>query len=171
MRRMIGSTRVLDIFEVAVLAGGVIFLAALMIVNIVAREAGHSIIVAEELGKFTMFIITFFGISYAARKARHLRMGAIFDLLSERNKKVMMFITATVTSLLMFYLGYIAVDYTISVQLSGRRSMALVWPWWTFAMWAPLGFFMAGIHYMRTIIKNVKEKETWLSPEEKTEYR
>ncbi len=168
--RPTSGSKLLDILETVVLAGSVFFLSALMFVNVIARGVGHSLLFGEEIGMLAMYLITFFGVSYAARKARHLRMGAIFDLLSERNQKIMMFITASVTSLVMLYLGYLAIRYTINVQQSGRQSMALGWPFWVFVIWAAVGFFMAGIHYIRTIIKNIKEKEVWLSPEERSEY-
>jgi hypothetical protein len=34
----------------------------------------------------------------------------------------------------------------------------------------PIGFASAGIQYVRTIIKNIIEKDVWLSPEQQSEY-
>ncbi len=170
MRWKIRPTMVLDILELAILAGGIISLSAISLVNVISREAGHSIVWAEELSQLIMFLITFFGISYGARKARHIRMGAIFDLVNERVKKVMMFTIASGTALLMFYLAYLAIGYALYIEQSGRVTVALRWPYWTFVIWPVAGFILTGIQYSRTIIKNVREKEVWMSPEEKTEY-
>lgn len=162
--------KALNIFEVALLVGGVVFLSALLFANVIARELGHSFVFGEELTVLIMILISFFGMSYAARKGRHIRMAAIYDLLSDKNKKKFVYIISTGSALLMFFLMYEAIKYTLDVASSKRITAALLWPYWTFVVWSAVGFLLTGIQYVRTIVKNVKENETWLSPEEKSEY-
>ena len=47
---------------------------------------------------------------------------------------------------------------------------ALMVPKWTFYVIIPLGFLLACIQYIRTVIKNFVEKDPWWSPDQKSEY-
>ena len=47
---------------------------------------------------------------------------------------------------------------------------ALRVPKWTFYMIIPVGFGLACIQYIRTIIKNLTEKDPWQSPDQQSEY-
>jgi TRAP-type C4-dicarboxylate transport system permease small subunit len=47
---------------------------------------------------------------------------------------------------------------------------ALQVPYWTFMIIVPVGFVSAAIQYVRTIIKNIVEKDVWQSPEQQSEY-
>jgi TRAP-type C4-dicarboxylate transport system permease small subunit len=47
---------------------------------------------------------------------------------------------------------------------------ALRIPTWIFYIIIPIGFGMACIQYIRTIIKNLTEKDVWQSPEQQSEY-
>ena len=52
----------------------------------------------------------------------------------------------------------------------GQTTSALRVPYWSFLIIVPIGFAAAGIQYVRTVIKNVMEKEVWLSAEQQSEY-
>jgi len=157
-------------FELIVLSSNIIILSILMFANVLGRFMGHSITWLEEIAQLQIFMITFIGISYGARKARHIRMGAILELLNKKLKKVMVIITSIGTMLVLFYLGYHAMKYTLNVMKSMRMTPSLLWPYWVFLIWAPIGFGLGGIQYLRTIIKNIKDPEIWWSAEEKSEY-
>ena len=77
--RILGS--VVDTFEVVSLCFGVAALACLLMANVVAREFFKSIYFVEEVSEFLVIFTTFVGVSYAVRKARHIRMGAFFDMM------------------------------------------------------------------------------------------
>jgi len=157
-------------FELIVLIGGIILLTFIMFTNVLGRFLGNSITWAEEMAQLLIFIITFIGMIYGARKARHIRMGAILELLNNRLRKVMVIVTSAGTSLIMFYLSYHAIRYTFNTMIIGRVTPSLLWPYWIFLVWAPIGFLLTGFQYLRTIIKNIKEPEIWWSKEEKSEY-
>ncbi|WP_291737394.1 TRAP transporter small permease, partial [Leisingera sp. F5] len=66
--------------ESFLLAAGVLLMAANTVANVVGRFVlGNSIFFTEELNRILIILITFAGISYAARNARHIRMSAIYD--------------------------------------------------------------------------------------------
>lgn len=146
------------------LAAGVLLMAANTVANVVGRFVfQHSIFFTEEVNSMIIVLITFAGISYAARHGRHIRMSAIFDSLPFRSRKLLMIIIAFVTAFAMFALCYFAVGYIAKVQTSGRVLPALQWPVWWMFIWAPIGFFITGVQYLLTAIKNISEKDIYLS--------
>jgi C4-dicarboxylate transporter DctQ subunit len=74
-------------FEAFVLAFGVLLMAANSIANVVGRFVfAQSIYFTEELNQFLIVLVTFVGLGYAARKGRHIRMSAVYDQLSDRQR-------------------------------------------------------------------------------------
>ncbi|MGF1610694.1 MAG: TRAP transporter small permease [Kiloniellales bacterium] len=151
-------------FESFALAAGVLLMAVNTVANVVGRFVfQHSIFFTEELNSIIIILITFAGISYAARHGRHIRMSAIFDSLPVATRKVLMIVIAFVTSLAMFALFYFSLRYIGKVATSGRVLPALQIPVWWIFVWVPVGFFMTGMQYFLTAIKNIMEKDVYLS--------
>lgn len=150
--------------EAFALAAGVLLMAANTIANVIGRFIlQHSIFFTEELNRILIILITFAGVSYAARHGRHIRMSAIFDTLPVKARKALMILIAAVTAIAMFALCYFAVRYIGKVAASGRVLPALQLPVWWIFIWAPIGFFMTGVQYLLTAIKNMIEKDIYLS--------
>ncbi|MFA7567781.1 MAG: TRAP transporter small permease [Alkalispirochaeta sp.] len=168
----IGPTigKIVDYFEVTIILFSTAMLSIVSISNVIARNIYRSFYFAEELSQFFIMMITFIGTSYAARKARHIRMGALLEAFPPKLEKIMIFIISAVSATVLFVLAYIAFDYLLAVHRRGTTTFAMGAPYWTFVAVAPLGLAMAGIQYVRTIIKNIQEKEVWLSPEQQSEY-
>jgi TRAP-type C4-dicarboxylate transport system permease small subunit len=163
-------SHVLDKIEVAMLIGGTIILTVVLTVNIIAREFFSAIYFIDELTQFTVIWTVFGGISYAVRKVRHIRMGAIFDFLPFKVRKVLMFIIIGGSAIVMLALGYLAIIYVIKVGRLGQTTPALRIPYWIFIGIAPLGFLAAGLQYVLAFLKNIVEKEVWMSAEQQIEY-
>ncbi len=162
--------RAVDAVEVFVLSAGTGALALLLMVNVIARTFFRSIYYAEELSEVLITIVTFVGVSYAARKARHIRMGAILEALPVKLEKVMVMLISGISAVVMFVLAYHSYNYLIFVKTMEQTTPSLRIPYWIFLIIVPIGFFMAGFQYVRTVIKNFTEKEVWLSPEQQSEY-
>ena len=151
-------------FESFALAAGVLLMAANTVANVVGRFVfQHSIFFTEELNRIIIVLITFAGIGYAARHGRHIRMSAIFDSLPVKPRKALMIFIALVTALAMFALCYFSISYIGKVMSSGRVLPALQIPVWWIFVWVPIGFFVTGAQYLLTAIKNVIEKDIYLS--------
>jgi TRAP-type C4-dicarboxylate transport system permease small subunit len=161
---------VINAFEVGSLVVGVGVLSALLIINVVARELGQSIYFAEEMSEFLVIFTTFVGLSYGVRRARHIRMGAFLDLMPASAEKAFTIIISAVSAIVMFIMANASYQYLIHSLNMGHTTPALRLPYWIFYVIVPIGFFMAGIQYIRTIIKNFTEKKTWMSPEQQSEY-
>ncbi len=150
--------------EAVMLAVGVLLMAANTIANVVGRFVfQNSIFFSEELNRILIILITFAGISYAARQGRHIRMSAIFDALPPKARKPLMVVIAVVTAVFMFGLAWYSLQYMLTQSGRGRVLPSLQIPvWWTL-VWVPVGFFMTGLQYALTAIKNLIEKDIYLS--------
>jgi len=150
--------------ESVFLAAGVLLMALNTVSNVVGRYIFQSsIFFSEELNRILIILITFAGISYAARQGRHIRMSAIFDALPVKSRKVLMIIIALVTAVFMFGLAWYALQYIQTQASRGRVLPSLQIPVWMILVWVPFGFFMTGLQYALTAIKNMIEKDIYLS--------
>ncbi len=161
---------VIDRFEVTILSVSTALLAVLLIINVISRNLSKSIYFAEEISKLFIILITFTGTSFAARKARHIRMGAILELLPPKVEKVLVIIISIISAVVMFILAYYALQYMNNLRVRGTKTEALGAPYWLFLIIAPLTLFTAGVQFVRTVIKNFVEKDVWLSPEQQSEF-
>jgi len=152
--------------EEFIMATGIILMAINTIVNVISRYIfNHSIIFAEELNSTFILLVTFAGMGYAARHGRHIRMSAIYDHMPDKVRKILMTVIVAVTALFMFLLAYYSVQYIFNVYSKGRIMPALGIPVYITYLWVPVGFFITGIQYALTTLKNIREKDIYLSTE------
>ncbi len=149
--------------EAVLLAAGVLLMALNTVANVVGRIIGSTIYFSEELNQALIILITFAGISYAARHGRHIRMSAFFDAMPFRPRKSLMVLIAALTAAMMFLLTWYSFAYVLEQAGRGRVLPALQIPQWWIIVWAPLGFFLTGLQYALTAIKNLLDKDIWLS--------
>lgn len=150
--------------ESVLLAAGVLLMAFNTIANVVGRFVfQYSLFFSEELNRILIILITFAGISYAARQGRHIRMSAIYDALPPPARKGFMVLIAAVTALTMFALCYFSIGYISKVATSGRVLPSLQLPVYWIFLWVPIGFFMTGLQYALTAVKNLTGKDIYLS--------
>lgn len=150
--------------ESVMLAVGVLLMAANTMANVIGRFVfQNSLFFSEELNRILIILITFAGISYAARQGRHIRMSAIYDALPTFGRKVLMIVITFGTSLCMFALCYYSYEFLLTQAGRGRVLPSLQIPVWVTLVWVPVGFFMTGLQYLLTAIKNIMSKDTYLS--------
>ena len=80
-----------------------------------------------------------------------------------RPRKLLMVLIAAATAAMMFLLTWYSVVYVLEQAGRGRLLPALKIPQWWIIVWAPLWFFLTGLQYGLTAIKNLLEPEIWLS--------
>lgn len=150
--------------EAIALAAGVLLMAGNTVANVVGRIFfGSSIQSTEEINRVLIVVITFAGISYAARHGRHIRMTAFFDLLPVRPRKGLLIFISFVTAFAMFALCWYSWGYLQTTLARGRVMPSLQIPvWWTLII-VPIGFFLTGLQYLLTAIKNMTEDDIYLS--------
>ncbi|WP_319783859.1 TRAP transporter small permease [Oceanisphaera sp. IT1-181] len=152
--------------EIYVLGWGIIIMAVNTIANVFGRYLfSQSIYFTEELNEFLIVIITFMGLGYVTRKGRHIRMSALYDLLSTRYKKLLMIIIASLTAVAMFTLAWYAFEYVAKLASRGRVTPALQFPLYLTYIWVVLGFAVTGIQYVLTAFRNLNlsEEDVYIS--------
>lgn len=149
--------------EAILLAAGILLMALNTVANVVGRTIGHTFFFSEELNQALIILVTFAGISYAARHGRHIRMSAFFDAMSFPLRKAMMIIIAILTAATMYLLAWYALQYLLNEASRGAVLPALRIPEWWIIVWVPLGFFLTALQYTLTAIKNFIDKDIWLS--------
>ena len=168
INRVIGKA--VNAVEVAVLVVCVAALAILLMVNVAARTFFQSIYFAEEISMFLVMLITFTGVSYGVRKARHIRMGAFLDAMPPKMEKVFIIFISLISAIVMAVMAYASWEYLINAMSRSHMTPALRMPKWIFYVIVPIGFGLASIQYLRTILKNIIEKDPWQSPDQESEY-
>ena len=156
--------RLISKFEGLMLAVGVIFMTINTIAAVISRFVFNSAITfTDELNMIFIIVVTYAGLSYAARNGRHIRMSAIYDAMPPKARKVLMIVMTSVTSAFMFFLSFYTYYYIVEVYQSGRILPALGLPVFYIYLWAPVGFVMTGLQYMFTAVKNLTENDIYLS--------
>ena len=162
--------KVINAVEVSILVFCVAALGILLITKVFARTFFQSIYFAEEVSTFLVMLMTFTGVSYGVRKARHIRMGAFLDSMPPRMEKVFIIFISLVSAFVMAIMAWASWEYMANAMAKGHMTPALRMPKWTFYIIIPIGFGMSCIQYIRTIIKNIIEKDPWQSPDQQSEY-
>ena len=145
----------------------IIVLAALTVGNVIGRKVfNHSWSFTEEVSQFILVLITFSSVSYGTRKARHICMTALFENLSRRWKKLFIYFSSIVTAGILFYLAYHSYEYVLSTYQMNKTTPVLRIPFYLVIACVPVGLCLGGIQYLLTVVKNLTEKEVWLSFEE-----
>lgn len=157
--------------EEFVLIYGILLLSFLMVGNVVSRLfLNFAWTFTPEIAQTLMVLITFLGLGYCTRKARHIRMTALSDILPRVPKKVLMIFVSLVTGGLMVVLAYWSYGYTVKAFNSESMTPVLRIPRYLILMWVPLGLFICGVEYFMTVYKNLRESEVYVSIEMTDEY-
>jgi len=85
-------------------------------------------------------------------------------------EKIFIIVISFVSAFVMAIMTWFSYKYLINAMDMGHMTPALRVPKWTFYVIIPIGFGLACIQYIRTIIKNLIEKEPWQSPDQQSEY-
>jgi TRAP-type C4-dicarboxylate transport system permease small subunit len=157
--------------EGVMLALGVIAMTINTIAAVISRYVFNSAITfTDELNVIFIVVVTYAGLSYAARNGRHIRMSAIYDAMPAKGRKALMIVMASVTSAFMFFLSFYSYYYIAEVYQSGRILPALGLPVFYMYLWVPVGFVLTGLQYAFTVVKNLTERDVYLSTSIKDGY-
>lgn len=154
--------------EEYILSYSIILISIMIVGNVVNRAlTGSSWPFAAEISKYAVYLATFMGIGYAARKNRHINMSAFFDMAPFPIRKALAIIIPTITSIILFIIAYYAYAYMMDVYDRGRVSTAMQVPVYLLISFVPLGLVLGAIQFLRNAWINIKEKDVWLATEMK----
>ncbi len=155
-------TKTLSRFEEFVLSYSVIAMAILLIVGVFMRNVmNSSLTFTEEIASALLILVSFFGLGYCARKGRHITMSIVFDMVSNKYKKLFMIVISVVSAIATAYITYLAVKYVLNVKGLGRVTPALQIPIYLIYSVVPIGFLLATIEYIRSFILNIRDKDNF----------
>ncbi|MCP8617368.1 TRAP transporter small permease [Salirhabdus salicampi] len=142
--------------EEFILSASVIIIFLMVIGNVLSRELfGPSIIFAYEVNRFAVIIATFMGISYAARKGRHISMSAFYDMAPFKVRKMLSIIIPAVTAIILLGLAYYSTLYVHSVYETGKVTPSMEVPAYLMSIFIPIGFLLGAIQYIRNMWINI----------------
>jgi C4-dicarboxylate transporter DctQ subunit len=151
-------------FEAFLLVVSVLLMASNNIANVIGRVVfQESLFFTEELNSILIVLITFAGSSYASRHARHIKMTALFDLMSPVYKKIILIIISLVTAVVMWMMCYFSVEYINWIAPKGKVLPATQIPVYLTYLWVPASLFLTGLEYLLTATKNITHHELYLS--------
>lgn len=163
--------RAIEMFERLIIGGTVLAMALLMSTHVVGQLLfDQGIPGTYEVTKMLIVVMTFVGVSYAARHARHIRMSALYEQLQGRTRKALLMLICTGTAVLMFYFAWESGYYVIDIWDRGRVSSSLGMPMWIIYLALPTGFTLAGIQYFLTLLRNALTPGIWRSFNEQEAY-
>ena len=172
VERILGALdRSVAFLERAALAIGVLGMTTVSIANVIMRNVfDRSLAFAGEVNMAFIIMVTFIGVGYAAREGRHIRMTAFYDQFGRRTRKLLMIIMTATTALLLFALAFYAARYTYGTWRIGTVTPALRFPLAVIYAFAPLGLALGGVQYVLTLMRNLLEKNVYISFTQVDEY-
>jgi len=150
--------------EAFLLVTSVLLMATNNIANVIGRVAfQQSLFFTDELNSILIILITFAGSSYAARQARHIKMTAIFDMMSPLFKKIVITLISFITAAVMLMMCYFSIEYISWIAPKGKVLPAMQIPVYLTYLWVPVSLFLTGLEYLLTTIKNVFHPELYMA--------
>ncbi|MFC7319452.1 TRAP transporter small permease [Halobacillus campisalis] len=155
--------------EEFILGYAVIIIALMVVGNALSRAFfSYSWSFANEVSQIAVVVATFMGISYAARKGRHISMSAFYDLAPFKVRKIASTLIPLMSAVVLFVLAYYSLLYVLNVRDSGTVTSALQMPAYIIYIAIPLGFFLGGIQFLRNMwINIVKRDDVYLGTDAK----
>ncbi|OSQ41171.1 MULTISPECIES: TRAP transporter small permease [unclassified Thalassospira] len=154
----------LSVIERQLLGWSIIIMAINTVANVIARLGfSSSLFFSEELNTFLIILVTFVGISEAARMGRHIRMSAFSDMLGPVASKVLMIIVTLGTATLLFILAYYSIDYVAGLIKTNRLTPSLRIPMYLTVLVVPFGLTVTGIQFVLAALTNIFKPGVHLS--------
>ncbi|MFC0269539.1 TRAP transporter small permease [Kushneria aurantia] len=171
LKSLLALDRLLGVVERTLIGGAILFMAFLMSAHVVGNIFfGQGIAGTYEITEMLIVVITFIGVGYGARHARHISMSAFYEQLRGRARKTLLIVICLGTALLMFYFCYKSIEYVMALHRRGRTSASLQIHLWMVYTALPVGFTLAGIQYVLTALRNLLSPGVWRSLTEREEH-
>ena len=138
--------------ENVIMSIGLLLISAIVFANVVARYFfDHSFAWSEELSRYIIVWVTFFGISSCARYDGHVCVDLLPNLLKGKAKQVQQIAVCILSIGLSAYMTYISIQFTITQFQGGNTSIAIAIPIWVIYLSTCIGFFLMTYVYLRKL--------------------
>ena len=113
----------------------------------------------EEVARYAMAYLVFFGASIAAKEGAHIGITAFTSKLSPRNERIMRTIAMLIAFAFSVIVLYISINILQFMIGTGQTSPVLVIPMWVIFASLPIGTALMSIRYLQVAYKQFTMKE------------
>lgn len=147
-------------FENVVMGIGLLAISAIVFANVIARYFFHfSLEWSEEVSRYIVVWVTFFGISSCARYDAHVSVDLVPNKVKGNSKFIINMIIKIISLAASIYLSYISILFTVKQYASGNTSVAIAIPIWLIYLSTSIGFILLSYVYIRKIMKLVSDRQ------------
>lgn len=153
--------------ENCIMSIGLLLISIIVFANVVARYFfDHSFAWSEELSRYIIVWVTFFGISSCARYDGHVCVDLLPNMLKGKAKQVQQLVVCLISLALSVYMTVISIQFTITQFEGGNTSIAIAIPIWVIYLSTCIGFFLMSYVYLRKLGSLLKKKAAQETGEE-----
>lgn len=118
--------------------------------NIVVRYVtNYSFAATQEILLNGFLLLTIFGAAIAARRGEHLAVTLLYDLLPTVGKRVLLWLSACLSVLLLFLAAWYCWELILNQYRSGIVSYSLQIPAWYYNVGLPFGFLLIVLRFLQ----------------------
>ena len=140
--------------ENVVMSLGLLTLSGIVFANVIARYFFQTAFAwSEELARYVVVWVTYFGISSCARYHTHVGVDLLSNFLKGRAKLVYQALICLISVGLSVYMTYISIGFTIMQYKGGNTSIAIAIPIWLIYLSTNIGFGLMSYVYLRNFMK------------------
>lgn len=152
--------RILEGVEKLVVSFGLIILSVIVFSVVLSRYFfGYSPDWSEELPRFIVIWITFFGMSYCVRKGEHVVIDVLLTRFKGNLKKYFYILILFICFGFFVYLTFISYELTVKIFNSQQKSVALGILMGYVYMALPIGCLLSAKNFLHIAIKNLSSKD------------
>lgn len=142
-------------------AVGVIIITSIIFLNVIMRHFfNNSMVWVEEFTRYIMMWVAFIGASLAVKNNMHVSMDALFNVFSDRVKRVVCIFIYSIAGLTTLGLIFLGIGYASSLVKTHQVSIALDWfPMWIVYVCVPIGCLFMTLLYWHLVFKNISGKK------------
>ncbi|KXF82992.1 TRAP transporter small permease [Enterovibrio coralii] len=116
-------------FEPVVIVTSLVMIILMVFADVIARFAfSTSIIIANEVARLCFVYLIYFGISYAIREHRHMRVTFFVDKFPPQFKRIILFISESIFLVYSVTVCVLGVEITQQAIERGKTLSATQWP-------------------------------------------
>lgn len=120
---------------------------ALTFINVCVRKFSDSQFAwTEELVVNFFVLLIMCGCALCVRDGSLISLSLIYDLVSEKVRKVMTVIISVINTAFFLLVLKTGIDKVLTQMANGKRTSSLMWPEWVFTIFLPIGAVLLILH-------------------------
>ena len=147
--------------ENVVMSVGLLFISIIVFINVITRYFFQmSLTWVEELSRYVVVWVTFFGICSCARYGEHVNVDLVPNLLKGSAKFIHQVLLYLLCMGISLYMTYISIQFTILQYQGGNTSIAITIPIWLIYLSTNIGFALMSYVYLRKLMAVISSRKT-----------